>query len=103
MRMAATLGLSEQRGTLRHEAQLNAGIRPLGSATSRIHVTDISTVGCGIELRHTIAPGTQVWVRLPGLESWFGQVAWAAGGKAGVAFEKPLHSAVLARLVGQHP
>ena len=39
--------------------------------------------------------GTDVWLRLPGLEACQAKVAWERGNHVGCAFERPLHPAVL--------
>ena len=46
-----------------------------------------------------LAQGTDVWLRLPGLEPYQATVVWSKGQYIGCAFERPLHPAVLEMIV----
>ena len=43
--------------------------------------------------------GTDVWLKLPGLESLHAQVVWMRGHLLGCEFARPLHPAVLDMVV----
>ena len=44
-------------------------------------------------------PGSDVWLKLPGLESLHSRVAWMSGHLMGCEFVRPLHPAVLQMVV----
>jgi hypothetical protein len=100
MQLTATIERApDQRTAERHPTKVGAAARPRGAVPQPVVVTDISCSGCQIELQAFASVGTQVWLRLPDLESWFAQVVWSQHGRAGLKFEKRLHSAVLNRLI----
>jgi hypothetical protein len=101
MRVAAMLerGMADDRRRfMRHPVHVGAG---LASGSERpgapVTVVDLSSHGCGIEVAGHCEPGTRVWLKLPGLESWPSRIAWAEGGRAGLSFDRPLHPGVVER------
>jgi hypothetical protein len=101
MRVAAMLerGLAEDRRRfMRHPVSFGAG---LSSGNDRpavpVAVVDLSTHGCGIEVSGHCEPGSRVWLKLPGLESWPSRIVWAEGNRAGLSFDRPLHQGVVDR------
>lgn len=101
MRLAAAIeraSATDRRRFERTAVSIGAG---LGSASDRpstsVTVVDLSEGGCGIETSAYLEAGTRVWLKLPGLQSWAARVAWADGARAGLAFDAPLHGAVVAR------
>ncbi|HEX8262994.1 MAG TPA: PilZ domain-containing protein [Allosphingosinicella sp.] len=101
MRVAAMLerALAEDRRRfMRHPVHLGAGLsRANDRPGSPVTVIDLSTHGCGLEVEGHCEPGSRVWLKLPGLESWPARIAWAEGGRAGLSFDRPLHEAVVGR------
>lgn len=98
MRVAASLergAAYDRRRYQRHVVQLGAGLSANIRPATRVTVTDLSTGGCGIELAIHVEPDARVWLKLPGLESLPARVAWTADGRAGLAFDHPLHPAVV--------
>ncbi len=87
----------ERRRAPREAVQFAVAVRERGRSALVARLAELATLGCRIEGYLTVAPGTQVWVRLPGLESVAGQVVWSLDGTAGMLFERPLHPAVAAR------
>jgi hypothetical protein len=79
----------------RRHVDVNAGLRQRGAAAVTIHVHDLSTHGFRASTHLELLPGTDVWLKLPGLEAWHSKVAWMDGHWIGCAFERPLHPAVL--------
>ena len=62
-------------------------------------VLDLSPGGCMVDRKRANAePGGRVLVTLPGLSPQSAQVVWVEDGHAGIAFEQPLHEAVLDHL-----
>jgi hypothetical protein len=101
MRVAALLerGVAEDRRRfMRHAVSLGAG---LASANDRpaapVTVVDLSSHGCGLEVSGHCEPGSRVWLKLPGLESWPARIVWAQGDRAGLSFDRPLHQGVVDR------
>lgn len=79
--------------------ELGAGLRQRGASGITIQVVDLSTHGFRAATHLELEPGTEVWLRLPGLESCHATVAWSKGHLIGCAFERPLHPAVLEMIV----
>ncbi len=92
-----TTGQVEQRRARRSAVALDGAVRERGRSAQSARLTEISRSGCRIAGYWLVAPGTPVWVRIPGLENLAGHVAWSDEGGGGVAFETPLHPAVAAR------
>lgn len=90
------------RASSRIAVDFEAGLRPRGgTAPVSVHILDLSTHGFRIDSLLDLAVGTDVWLRLPGLEPTHARVAWADGYIAGCAFERPLHPAVLDMIVAR--
>jgi hypothetical protein len=101
MRVAALLergAAEDRRRFMRHDVSVGAG---LASASDRpsapVTVVDLSTHGCGLEVAGHCEPGSRVWLKLPGLESWPARIVWAQGDRAGLSFDRPLHPGVVGR------
>jgi hypothetical protein len=100
MRIAARLeraAAQDQRRFARHAVSLSAGFGGPGRPSSAVTVTDLSTHGCGIEIASHLDAGARVWIALPGLEPWASRAMWVENGRAGLAFDRPLHQAVVDR------
>jgi hypothetical protein len=88
-----------QRGAPRASVRIAASLRVPAKPSGPVTVTDLSARGCRILTRQRLAPDMIVWLRLPGLESWYATVVWAAAGAAGLDFERPFHPAVVDKLI----
>jgi hypothetical protein len=102
MRIAAEIGIDQvrhQRAAERFPAALGATLREQGRNWFTTWVVNISTHGCRIEGCGRIPNGTVVWLKLPGIESWQGRIAWTGSDSAGVEFERALYPAVLQRIL----
>lgn len=101
MRVAALLergAAEDRRRFMRHPVSFGAGLSSeSGRSGSAVTVVDLSTHGCGIEVSGHCEPGSRVWLKLPGLESWPARIVWAQGDRAGLSFDRPLHQAVVDR------
>lgn len=103
MRLSASMerGIAyDRRRYLRHSVHIGGGLAANIRPSLPILVTDLSTGGCGIEHDFHVEEGVRVWVRLPGLENLPARVAWVDGRRAGLAFDNPLHAAVVEHIVG---
>lgn len=78
------------RVALRKSVNLEAGARQAGGAGVGVRVTDLSTHGFCMETHLFLAPGKDVWLRLPSLEMRHAKVAWVRGALVGCAFAAPL-------------
>ena len=85
----------ERRRAPRLAISLDASLRERGRTPFAVRLVDISADGCRAETYCTVEPGADVWVKLPGLEPRYSRIIWSQGGFAGIAFEAPLHEAVL--------
>ena len=82
---------------------IDAGLRQRGAAGVSVEVRDLSTHGFRASTHLELAVGSDVWLRLPGIEPCHAKVAWAKGQFIGCAFERPLHPAVLDMIVRNSP
>jgi hypothetical protein len=101
MRVAAMLergSAEDRRRFMRHPVSVGAGLASSNDRPgSPVTVVDLSTHGCGIEVEAHCEPGSRVWLKLPGLESWPSRIVWAEGNRAGLSFDRPLHQGVVDR------
>lgn len=78
---------------------MGAGLRQRGATGVTVRIVDLSTDGFRVATHLELAVGTDVWLRLPGLEACHARVVWAEGPSVGCAFERPLHPAVVEMIV----
>jgi hypothetical protein len=102
--MALTGELSTEAGydgrrSERKEVALGAGLRQRGAHAVTVQVLDLSTHGFRAATHLDLIPGSDVWLKLPGLESLHSRVAWMQGHLMGCEFVRPLHPAVLQMVV----
>jgi hypothetical protein len=83
----------------RAEVVLGAGLRQRGASGVTVQILDLSTHGFRAATHLELMPGTDVWLKLPGLESWHSRVVWMRGHLLGCEFLRPLHPAVLQMVV----
>lgn len=70
------------------------------STRVRVSVLDISTTGCLLDLRTWgLKAGERLLIKLPGLSYLSAMLLWVEDGKGGLAFDHPLHDAVLRHLL----
>jgi hypothetical protein len=81
--------------------EMGAGLRQRGGTGVSIQIMDLSVDGFRASTHLQLAKGTDVWLRLPGLEAYQARVMWAKGNFVGCAFERPLHPAVLDMIVNK--
>ena len=70
-----------------------------GASGVSVRVVDLSAHGFRASTHLELPLGTDVWLRLPGLEPYHATVAWQDGQYIGCAFERPLHPAVVDMIV----
>lgn len=98
--MEASYSGTERRRAPRLAISLAASLRQRSRPAFSVGLVDLSPLGCRLELSSDLETGAAVWLKLPGLEARYSRVAWCKGGFAGIAFEDPLHEAVIDCLVG---
>lgn len=81
--------------------ELDAGLRRRGAHGVSVQILDLSTHGFRAATHLDLYEGSDVWLRLPGLEACQAKVVWVKGYVIGCAFERPLHQAVLEMIVGK--
>lgn len=87
------------RKATRTPVDLSAGLRQRGASGVAVRVLDLSQHGFRVLTHLELPIGSDVWLRLPGLEPCHASVAWQEGQYIGCAFERPLHPAVLDMVV----
>ena len=83
----------------RTEVVLGAGLRQRGAHAVTVQVLDLSTIGYRAATHLELVPGSDVWLKMPGLESLHARVVWMRGHLMGCEFVRPLHPAVLDMIV----
>ena len=78
---------------------LGAGLRQRGAHAVTIQIIDLSTDGFRAATHLELFAGSDVWLKLPGLESLHARVVWMRGHMLGCQFVRPLHPAVLDMIV----
>ena len=87
------------RRTSRAEVTVGAGLRQRGAHAVTVQIIDLSTDGFRAATHLELFQGTDVWLKLPGLESLHARVVWMRGHMLGCQFVRPLHPAVLDMIV----
>jgi hypothetical protein len=95
----ATENLFDGRVAARKEVILGAGLRQRGAHAITVQVVDLSVTGFRAATHLELEPGSDVWVKMPGIESLHSQVKWVRGHWIGCQFVRPLHPAVLEMIV----
>ena len=97
--LATSAGALNGRKAERTGVEIDAGLRQRGASGVTVHILDLSTHGFRASTHLDLQPGSDVWLKLPGLEALHAKVAWANTHFIGCAFERPLHPAVLQMMV----
>src|SRR5437868_3748224 len=89
----------EGRRAARADVVLGAGLRQRGAHAVTVQIVDLSTDGFRAATHLQLFPDSDVWLKLPGLESLHARVVWMNGHMLGCQFVRPLHPAVLEMVV----
>jgi hypothetical protein len=95
--------LTDGRKAERRIVNLAAALRESGARSSKILVRDISTGGFKAEAEEAHEHGSEVWLKLPGLEAKRSRVVWSLGNDIGCEFEWPLHQRELDLIIAPKP
>ena len=90
---------SQPRIAERVEVSFGAALRQRGASGVSVQVADLSTNGFRVATHLDLQPGTDVWLRLPGIEPCHARAVWCRGHHVGCEFVRPLHPAVLQMIV----
>ena len=74
----------------------------LGKRRSAV-MTDISMLGCGVIAPGRYHRGDFVMISAPSFGPFGAIVTWAAQGKVGLSFIRPVHNAVIDHILNQKP
>lgn len=91
----ASIPTTRSRRAQRVPIELGAGLRQRGASGVTVRLLDLSTDGFRAATHLELYVGSDVWLRLPGLEACHAKVVWTDGPMVGCVFERPLHPAVL--------
>ncbi len=83
----------------RADLLLGAGLRQRGAHQVTVQILDLSTHGFRAATHLELMTGSDVWLKLPGLESLHARVVWMNGHLLGCEFVRPLHPAVMQMIV----
>jgi len=89
----------EARGAERKDLVVGAGLRQRGAHPISVQVMDLSVTGFRATTHLTLEEGSDIWLKLPGLESLHARTRWQRGHVIGCEFLRPLHPAVLDMIV----
>lgn len=92
--------LPERRREGRQRVLMTVRCRIAPGRSPEVGLTELSLAGCRLLLREgLVTPGQPVVIKARLVEGLPGTVRWVLGDAAGVAFEQPLHPAVLEHLL----
>ncbi|HEX8642393.1 MAG TPA: PilZ domain-containing protein [Allosphingosinicella sp.] len=97
--VSAADACSKARTAERVEVSFGAALRQRGASGVSVQIADLSTNGFRVATHLELEPGTDVWLRLPGLEPCHARAIWCRGHHVGCEFVRPLHPAVLQMIV----
>jgi hypothetical protein len=89
----------ERRAMSRVACPLDVTVRQRGRFAVAAATADLTPCGARLSGAGPFEPDTEMWLRMPGIESQTVRVVWSEAGATGVAFTQPLHSAVFARFL----
>jgi len=90
---------TERRAMRRVGCALEVTVRQRGRFAVAADTANLTAAGCRVDGAGPFERDSEMFVRLPGLESQSARVVWSRGAVTGVAFAHPLHPAVYARFL----
>lgn len=92
----------DKRRSARHSLQTTVVVNhPRSPRRISAALLDISAVGCRLATDEPVANGTQLLLKLQGLESWPATVVWSGRGQLGAEFHRTMHVAVVEHFAQQ--
>jgi hypothetical protein len=100
--MTTVAASPERRRGRRIALALSATVREQRKSRAVVHLVDMSSFGCRVELPCGPLAEPWVWLSIAGLETQYCRVAWQENGFAGLEFATALSDAVLESLMAPH-
>ena len=97
--MAPVPHFVERRTMRRAACALDVTVRQRGRFAVAAATADLTPYGARLSGAGPFKPDSEMWLRMPGIESQTVRVVWSDGATTGVAFIQPLHTAVFARFL----
>jgi hypothetical protein len=94
----STLAADEQRQSRRRLVNFAASLNEEGTSSSSVQVSDVSEGGCRLHVDIPLEPGSETWLKLPGLEARRVRIVWSDGHHIGCEFDRPLYPAEIETL-----
>lgn len=91
----------QRREDERVKLKFEAALRRLGMGSYRVSVSDLSSLGCKVELVERPRVGEHVLLKFDQMDALEAEVCWIQGHEAGLRFERPIHEGVLALMMGR--
>jgi hypothetical protein len=95
----STTQTAHERAAERINVSMVAALRQRGASGVAVQIADLSTTGFRVSTHLELQPGTDVWLRLPGIEPVHARTVWSRGHQVGCEFVRALHPAVLEMIV----
>ena len=89
------------RKSQRVPVEIGAALRQRGASGVSVQIMDLSVDGFRVATHLDLFEGSDVWLRLGGLEACHAKVMWVSGHLVGCRFTRPLHPAVLDMVVAK--
>ncbi|MDB5698054.1 MAG: hypothetical protein JWN69_858 [Alphaproteobacteria bacterium] len=99
-KIAPDLDGHDARRDARIDASAEVGLRELGNAGVDAQLINISSLGFMAKTDAEIAPGSRVWLTLPGISRANALVVWAKAGKLGGEFAAPIDPLKVLQAIG---
>jgi hypothetical protein len=95
--------ITDGRKAERRIVNLAAALREAGATTASVVVIDVSIGGFKADVPEPLEEGSEVWLKLPGLEAKRSRIIWTNGKEIGCEFEWPLHQRELDQIIAPSP
>ncbi|ARS28454.1 PilZ domain-containing protein [Sphingomonas sp. KC8] len=93
----------DSRSDMRRPVDLNASLRAAGAKGVGCLVSNISIAGFMAQAYAPMAPGSLIWLRVPGFPALPARVMWEDEQRIGCQFETPLSPVMLIEIVAGAP
>lgn len=89
-RIGAQGEAADRRRSVRHDVEIEARVRELGTNGIEARILNISEHGFMAETEGCFEAGARVWLMLPGRDRANALVRWVAGDRIGAEFAEPI-------------
>ena len=88
-----------RRGVLRHPVEVEGQLSTVPGGPVTVRLTDISEEGCRIVRPRALTRDTAITLSFGGFTPFDATVVWTSPAAAGLQFDQPVHSALIAQVV----